>query len=70
MRVRLDKHHKFLDDFDNRLRENNIMDLSHSNIKRLALEWYGFEVEVDDYGQEAVVEMPEESYTMFALKYS
>ncbi len=70
MQVRLDKHHRFLEDFDNRLKDNDLKDLSHVRVKQLIKEWYNFDVEVNDAGTEAWVEMSEQNYTLFAIKYS
>ena len=69
MIVYLDRHHKFLEDFDNRLRENGIVNPDHVKVKELIKEWYSFDVTVDELGMTATVEMSEQNYTMFALKY-
>ena len=70
MKVYLNRFHKFLEDFDNRLLENNIKTPSHDEVKKLIKEWYSYDVEVDDIGATATVEMSEENYTLFILKYS
>ena len=70
MKVHLDRHHKFLEDFDERLRNTGIKDPTHAQVKQLVKEWYDFDLEVDELGTSATVEMDEKCYTMFALKYS
>lgn len=70
MKVYLNKHHKFLEDFDNRLRDAGISKPSHDDVLHLVKEWYNFDVEVDELGHSATVEMSDENYTLFAIKYS
>ena len=69
MKVYLNRHHKFLEDFDNRLREHEIVNPDHTKVKELIKEWYSFDVDVDELGMTATVEMSEHNYTLFALKY-
>lgn len=72
MRVFLNKFHKFLEDYDNRViaEYGSLKILPYAeNLKNLK-EWYGFDVEVDEHGTAAWVEMSEENYTLFAIKYS
>lgn len=73
MRVHIHKFHKFLDDYDNKLEKHYGTinpSLTHAEHIKHINEWYSYDVEVDQFGQEAYVEMSEENYTLFAIKYS
>lgn len=70
--VHLEKFHKFLEDYDNRIiKEYGVLQkLSYETNLRHLKEWYDFEVEVDEYGEYATVQMTEQNYTLFMIKYS
>ena len=71
--VHLTKFHKFFEDYDNRLeKEYGVRNpkLEHSEHLRHLRDWYSFDVQIDELGTEALVEMSEENYTLFAIKYS
>ncbi len=71
MRVYLNRFHKFLEDYDNRIiaEYGSLHVLSHEKNLTHLKEWYGYDVVVDPYGFEAWVEMSEQNYTLFAIKY-
>lgn len=73
MRVYINRYHKFLEDYDNRLDKafgHNRLNLRHEQHLQLIKEWYSYDVVVDDLGMEAYVEMSDQNYTLFAIKYS
>ncbi len=73
MRVHVHKFHKFLTDYDSRLEKHYGTinpKISHQQHLQHINEWYSYDVQVDELGQEAYVEMSDENYTMFAIKYS
>lgn len=69
--VHLEKFHKFLEDYDNRIiKEYGVLQkLSYETNLRHLKEWYDFDVTVDEYGEYATVQMTEENYTLFMIKY-
>lgn len=73
MKVKIHKFHKFLEDYDQRLENHYGMArpaVMYKDHLRHMKNWYGFDVEVDELGNEAYVEMTDQNYTLFALKYS
>lgn len=72
MRVYINRYHKFLEDYDNRIEKEygSLRVLPYETNLRHLKEWYGYDVEVDQIGTEAWVEMSEQNYTLFAIKYS
>lgn len=72
MRVYINRYHKFLEDYDNRIIKEygTLKSLPYQTNLQHLKEWYGYDVEVDDHGFEAWVEMSEQNYTLFAIKYS
>ena len=48
----------------------NIPKQGFSQIRALLKEWYDIEVDVDGFGIEATISMPDEVATMFLLKWS
>ncbi len=72
MKVYLNKFHKFLEDYDNRVivKYGSLEKLSYrENLENLK-EWYGYDAEVGELGDYVSVEMSPENYTLFAIKYS
>ena len=70
--VHLERFHKFLEDYDNRIIKEygSMQKLSYDTNIRHLKEWYGYDVTVDDHGTEATVSMSDENYTLFMIKYS
>lgn len=70
--VHLENFHRFLEDYDNRIIEEYgvLKKLSYETNIRHLKEWYDFDVTVDQFGHYATVEMSEQNYTLFAIKYS
>ena len=72
MKVFLNRFHKFLEDYDDRVEKHygtRRADISHAEHLKNLKEWYDFDVIVDELGTEAYVEMTEQNFTMFGLKY-
>ena len=72
MRVYINRYHKFLEDYDNRLeKEYGVRHpiISHEQHLKNLKEWYSYDVVVDDLGMEAYVDMSDQNYTLFAIKY-
>lgn len=72
MKVYINRYHKFLEDYDSRIEKEygSLRMLSYQTNLQHLKEWYGYDVEVDGNGLEAWVEMSEQNYTLFAIKYS
>lgn len=71
----LNSDHPFFKDYDNKLREQiNAGKVCHPMTsemhKNYVKEWYGYDIDINPFGTDAIIYMSDKQYTLFILRWS